>query len=108
MMDDATLKAVADAVVRLARQQGSVTVRDIPPKPSLPDWRSPSGATSPPSPSLSCVTVRGRYFSPEPVSRRRAEADAQNSSALPKPCAGLYVASTAPPPGYANAAASAR
>ena len=76
-MTKETLQRVADAVVRRARQQGSVTTRDIRTEAKLaglaePQWKDVTALVK-----AELHYRQGRYYPADPVSARRAEAEAQ-------------------------------
>jgi len=75
--EDATLQRVAEAVQRRARQQGSVTARDIRAEAKLaglPEdrWKDVVAAVK-----RELHYRQGRYYPSDPVSARRADAEAQ-------------------------------
>lgn len=77
-MKETTLEAVIAAVVRRARQQGSITSRDIRAEAKLaglPEsrWRDLAARIK-----SELQFRQGRYYPPDPVSVRRAEAEAQH------------------------------
>jgi hypothetical protein len=77
-MSDLNLQTAADALVRRARQQGSVTVRDIRAETKLAGlseehWRDVAALVKP-----ELHYRQGRYYPADQISGRRAEADAQH------------------------------
>lgn len=76
-MTDQTLRTIADSVLRRARQQGSVTARDIRAETKLAglaetQWKDVAALVKP-----ELHYRQGRYYPADPVSARRAEAEAQ-------------------------------
>jgi chromosome condensin MukBEF ATPase and DNA-binding subunit MukB len=76
-MTDPTLQPIADSVLRRARQQGSVTARDIRAETKLAglaetQWKDVAALVK-----AELHYRQGRYYPADPISARRAEAEAQ-------------------------------